>query len=233
MKKETILKFYSDYKIFIFPIAVTISSLILIAFVILPQAIKLISNQETGDILLQRTKFLEVKAQALEGYDEEDLSKKVNFALNVYPPDKDFGSVIGLIQAITAQAGFNIVSLSLGGGPTQTGAQNFNIALEISGPKTLLPSLLSALENAPRLMRVGNITISPAAGSAGVQASLGLEILYQAAPQNFGSIDSPLPELSEVDQELLVKLAGVQPSQQVVGDAPVSTSPRGKDNPFE
>lgn len=233
MKKDIIFEFYSKYKLLIFPIVVAISSLILIAFVILPQTIKLITNQKTGDEALQRTQFLEVKAQTLEGYDEEDLSKKVNFALNIYPPDKDFGNIIGFIQTIVSQAGFSIASLALGGGSTQTGAQSYGVTLELAGPKALMPALLSGFENAPRLMKVGNITISPAAGAQGVQVSLGLVILYQAVPQNFGSVDSPLSELSQKDQDLLVKLARTQPSPQAGGGAAVSSSPRGKENPFE
>ena len=234
MKKETILKFYSSYKLFIFPAVVALSSLILIVLVILPQTLKLITNQKVGEDLLNKSQSLEVKAQTLESINEEDLSRNVRYALAVFPSDKDFGNVVGLIQKITSQTGFNIVSLNLGGNTAaKAGTQSFNVTLQLTGSRALLPSLLSALENAPRLMRVGSLEISSVAGG-GAQVSLGLDVLYSPAPAEFGTVDSPLPKLSQKDEELLVRLARVG-SQSVSGGASsgfVST-PRGKVNPFE
>lgn len=234
MKKETILKFYSNYKLLIFPAAVALSSLILIVLVILPQTIKLVTNQKVGDDLLSRSQNLEVKAQTLESINEEDLSRNVGYALAVYPSDKDFGNVVGIIQKITSQAGFNIVSLSLAGaGTAQAGSQSFNISLQLTGSKALLPILLSGFENAPRLMRVGSLEVSSSAsGAEGVQVSLGLDVLYADAPRDFGTVDSPLPQLSAKDEELLVKLARVGGQSVSAGRTGVST-PRGKTNPFE
>lgn len=233
MKKETILKFYSNYKLLIFPTVVALSSLILIVLVILPQTIKLITNQKAGDDLLNRSQSLEVKAQTLESIDEEDLSRNVGYALAVYPSDKDFGNVVGIIQKITSQAGFNIVSLSLGGaGSAKGGSQSFNISLQLIGSKALLPILLSGFENAPRLMRVGSLEVS-SPGAGGIQVSLGIDVLFSPAPSDFGTVDSPLPQLSEKDEELLVKLARVSGQGGVsTGVSSVST-PRGKTNPFE
>lgn len=234
MKKEAFLKFYSSYKLFIFPAVVTLSSLILIILVILPQTIKLITNQKIGDDLLNKSQNLEVKAQTLESINEEDLSRNVGYALAVFPSDKDFGNVVGLIQNITSQTGFNIVSLNLGGSTaSKTGTQSFNVTLQLIGSKTLLPSLLSALENGPRLMRVDSLEISSAA-TGGIQVSLGLDVLYSPAPSHFGTVDSPLPQLSAKDEELLVKLARVGGEGVSSGASSgfVST-PRGKANPFE
>jgi len=235
MKKETFLKFYSSYKLFIFPAVVTFSSLILIILVILPQTLKLITNQKIGDDLLTKSQSLEVKAQTLESINENDLTRNVGYALAVFPSDKDFGNVVGLIQKITSQTGFNIVSLNLGGNTaSKTGTQSFSVTLQLAGSKALLPNLLSAFENASRLMRVGSLEVSSVVGGGGVQVSLGLDVLYSPAPKDFGTVDSPLPQLSAKDEELLVKLARVG-GQGVSGGGSsgfVST-PRGKVNPFE
>lgn len=232
MKKETILKFYSNYKLLIFPAAVALSSLILIVLVILPQTIKLVTNQKVGDELLSRSENLEVKAQTLEGINEEDLSRNVGYALAVYPSDKDFGNVVGIIQRIASQAGFSIVSLSLGGaGSAIGGSQSFNVSLQLTGSKALLPILLSGFENAPRLMRIGNLEVS-SPGAGGVQVSLGVDVLYANPPRDFGTVDSPLPQLSAKDEELLVKLARVS-GQPVSAPSDFVSTSRGKVNPFE
>ena len=102
MKKEDLLKFYAQYKLFIFPLVVGISSLILIVFVILPQTIKLVTNQGAEEELFNKSQFLEVKAQDLDNLDQEDLSRKVQYVLGVYPADKDFGNIVGIIQSVTS-----------------------------------------------------------------------------------------------------------------------------------
>lgn len=228
MKKEDLLKFYAQYKLFIFPLVVGISSLILIVFVILPQTIKLVTNQGAEEELFNKSQFLEVKAQDLDNLDQEDLSRKVQYVLGVYPADKDFGNIVGIIQSVTSGAGFNIVALNIG----DQNAQNYIITLQVSGPRTLLPLLLSTVEKAPRLIRLDSLEISSTSGSQGIEASLGLNILYSPAPTTFGTVDSPLPTLSSEDEELLTTLASQNPISEGVEEV-VDSGPRGKANPFE
>ena len=232
MKKETIIKFYQRYKIFIFPGVVTLSSLFLIVFAIYPQTSKLIANQKTQGELVNKSQFLETKAQDLENYDEGDLSRKVDFALNSYPSEKDFGNTIGLLQTVTAQSGFNIVSLVLdsGGSSNLASIQSFQVKVELTGTKALLAVLLQNLEGSNRLMRVSSVEISATSDSQKIDAAIVISVLYSPIPSSFGTIDSPLPQLSQKDEELITKLARVgSVSQPSIG----ATGPRGKINPFE
>ncbi|MBI2018659.1 hypothetical protein HYS96_03025 [Candidatus Daviesbacteria bacterium] len=234
MKKEDILKFYSKYRLFVFPAVVALSSLLLIVWVILPQTIKLLTNQATRNDLLHKSQFLEVKAQTLETLDQGDLSKKVEYALNAYPSGKDFGNVLGIIQRITTHTGFSIVSFNVGGSKG-SGDQNYSISLQLIGSRQLISTLLNSLEKAPRLMKVDSIEVSQATGIQGAEVNLGLSVLFSPLPQNFGTVDSPLPELSQNEEELLVRLAGAQEGVGITrgeGEIPLTT-PRGKANPFE
>lgn len=234
MQKEDILKFYSKYRLFVFPATVALSSLLLIALVILPQTIKLVTNQTTGSELLNKSQFLEVKAQTLETLDAGDLTKKVDYALNVYPPGKDFGNVLGIIQRITGQTGFSILSFNIGGSRGSE-TQSYSISLQLIGSRLLVSTLLNSLEKTPRLMKVDSIEVSQATGIQGVEVNLSLSVLFSPLPQNFGTVDSPLPELSQNEEELLVRLAGAQEGVGIAGgEGEVSsTTQRGKANPFE
>lgn len=234
MKKEGILNFYAKYKLFVFPATVALSCLILIALVILPQTMKLLENQKTGNDLIGKSKLLEVKAQTLETLDAEDLSKKVAYALNIYPPDKDFGNMLGVIQQVAGQTGFSIASFNVGGS-RESEVQNYRVSLQLIGPRPFISTLISSLENAPRLMKVDNIEISQAAGNQGVEVNLGLNILFSPLPQDFGTVDSPLPKLSQKEEELIATLAKAREQSGVVSDAgeAVSSTPKGKLNPFE
>lgn len=236
MKKEEILKFYLVYKLFIFPAIIVLSSLILIAFVIYPQITKLIVNQKTQEEIFNKSNFLEAKAQTLESYDPNDLSIKVNYALGAYPTDKDFISTIGLLQNLAAESGFSIGSIALGGEVKSGGPLSYALKLEIIGPTSLLSTLLNNIESSSRIMRVSSVAISFARDAQLGTTSLVIEVLYAAAPAGFGSVDSPLPQISQKDEEIIAKLAKssgmtITPVQQP--QAPVQLGPRGKENPFE
>ena len=232
-KKETLIKFYTEYRLYIFPAIVIISSLILIVFIILPQISKLIANNRAEEDLKVKHNFLEIKVQALENYDAQDLIKKVDFALSSYPADKDFGNVIGLIQNLTAQSGFILSAISLGNqGAKVANAQSFTIKLDATGPRRLLSILFSNVETSSRLMRVGNIDVISTSDQQVVNVSMNIDVLYSPAPQSFGSVDSPLPEISQKEEELITKLAkNITPS--LFSSTNISLPSRGRANPFE
>lgn len=228
--REEITKFYLNYRLYIFPVIVVLSCLILIIFVIYPQITKLVQNQKLQGQILNKSKFLDAKVEALEGYDSADLNQKVNFAINSYPTEQDFVSAIGVLQNLATQSGFNIVSINLGSGSNKAGnTQSYTLRLDISGPQTLIPLLLSNIEDSPKLMRVNSL--DSGGGSQGA-ISLNVDILYAPAPKEFGNVDSPLPELSQKDQEIMTKLAKTGASVFQLQTAS-QLGPRGKANPFE
>lgn len=233
MKKENLTKFYQNYRLYIFPISVALSCLILIIFVIYPQTVSLISNQKTKGEIINRSKFLEVKAQTLENFDTTELNQKLDSTLAAYPNSKDFVNVFGLLQNLTSKSSFTITSISLGALQKDSAvAQSYTIKIEVLGSLNLLPILLNNLESSPRLMRVSSVQTTIGKDPQGSNIALDVEVLYASAPEGFGTIDSPLPELSQKDQEVLATLAKVSTS---VGPQPVTPQlgPRGKANPFE
>lgn len=234
---EEFTKFYQTYKLYIFPIIVGLSSLILIIFVIYPQTVKLILNQQAQGELTTKTQFLDTKVQALEGYDANVLGNQVNLALGFYPADKEIVPILGLLQNIASESGFSIVSISLSGGGVKTQGsktQSYVVKLEALGSIQALPHFLSTIEGSPRLMRVSSFDVTSANSSKGASIAIDVDVLYSAPPSDLGSIDSPLPELSQKDQEVISKLASLNKnsflSQQ---EASVSSGLRGKVNPFE
>ncbi len=235
MKKEELLKFYQTYKLYIFPAGVILSSLILIAFIIYPQVNSLLTGQKTKAQFLERSKFLEAKAQTLQNYASEDLNIKVEYALNSYPVEKDLITGIGLIQNITAGLGFSIKGMTLGPGTLKvSNSQSYGMKLDLSGPAALLPSLLTNIENSPRLMRVTSLETTAGGDRQAVSVGINVDVLYATAPQNFGSIDSAVPQLSAKDEQILAKIVGTgSRGGQLTGPQIIQLPPRGKLNPFE
>lgn len=237
MKKEELLKFYQAYKLFIFPAVVALSSLFLIVFAIIPQTTKLLDNQKVASDLLNKSKFLETKASTLGGYSNNDLSEQVENALSVFPQEKDFGNILGLLQQLTTQSGFSIVSISLGESGSKLAKTNsYSVKLQVKGAKALFQTLLNNLDNSPRLIRVSSIDVSANQASQTIDASLTLDALYASVPQSFGTLDAPLPQLTQQEEGLLASLAATSeagPSSSTVQPVEQPSSPRGKSNPFE
>ena len=231
MKRELLARFYAQYRSVVFPAIVALSSLFLIVFAIYPQTVQLIQNRKTASDLINKSKFLETKVAALESYDEEDLSRKVTLVLGVYPADKDFGNILGLLQEKTSQFGFNITSLSLGNIGSKLGSsESYIVKMEVEGTKVLLPVLLNNLEDSSRLMRISTIDISSSQVSQALTVNLVVEVLYSKLPQAFGTADSPLPEITQKDDQAIVILAELS---RISTPATASSSLRGKPNPFE
>ncbi|MBI2600129.1 hypothetical protein HYW43_04410 [Candidatus Daviesbacteria bacterium] len=234
MRKEEVLNFYLTYKLYLFPVVIVLSSLVLIMFVIYPQTSKLISNQKIAGDILSRATTLEVKAQALENYDSADLGLKVNYALSAYPTDKDFATAIGLLQNLTIQSGFNIASLSIGSSSSKkVGSQSYTIKLDIVGSVLAVPALLNNIEHSPRIMRISGVEVNMDRNSKLAAVSLVVNMLFAPSPTNFGSIDSSLPELSVNDQETIQKIAKFGASVTKPSQAVNLSSPRGREDPFE
>ena len=238
MKKEDLIKFYQTYKLYIFPAVVALSSLFLIVFAIIPQTIKLMDNQKLAQDLVSKSKLLETKVSALEGYDNEDISRKVEVVLSVFPQDKDFLNILGLLQQLTTQSGFSITSIALGdSGSKSANTNSYSIKLQIKGSKALFQTLLDNLESSPRLMRVSSIDISSNQSPQTIEASLTLDALYSSLPQNFGTVDAPLPQITQKEEELLASLSRTNEagpsSSTTTPSSEQPSSPRGKPNPFE
>lgn len=236
MKKENLFKFYQTYKLYIFPIAVVLASLILIFLIILPQTIQLIKAGQTEKEFSTKSKFLEAKGSELENYDEEDLTKKVNYALSALPAEKDFTNIISTIQGLTTQLGFNIISFGLNqsGGDKSTNSQSFGAKVELSGSKALLLTLLNSIENSPRIMRINSLDVTGGGNKDSVNVNLEIAVLFASAPKEFGSVDSPIPTLTEKDEQVLVRLSQSYTSvPSSVVTTTTTLSPTGKANPFE
>lgn len=229
MSKDNTIKFYGQYRLYIFPAVVAISCLILIIFIIFPQVIKLIANSKVESEFKTRSKFLEAKAEALQNYDEADLSRKVGNIFSSIPAEKDFANVLGLLQGLTTQSGFNIISLSFGQIGGSSVKQSYGVKVELLGPKTSLGAFIDNIESSTRLMRISSMDIT--SGKADfVNVALGIEALFSTVPAKLGTVDSPLPEISDKDEQLLTKLARTTTR---VAPTPYQLSPKGKVDPFE
>lgn len=233
--KQTLQTFYQKYKIMLFPIVVAVASLSLIVLVIYPQIVKLITNQQAYNDVLQRSKLLEVKASELESLDENQLRSNLDVALVALPTDQDLGGIIGVINKVVGDSGFSTVSLSVGQpSDSKSIGSQFGLKVEVSGLKESLDRLLNNIESSARVMKVSGVEMS-AGKTGGISVVISIDVYYQPLPNTIGGVEAPLPKLSNEEQAIIAKLASTIPASSVStsSQTPQTLGPRGKSNPFE
>lgn len=236
MKKETILEFYSKYKLILFPSLVSLACLILIALVIFPQAKSLLDGQNNLELSKEKLKTLEVKAQGLDQINETDLKNQLQLALVALPENKEPSAVVGAIQRIAATSGVSLISLGFSSskGNSVGGADSFSIKAQIASSTAGISQFLNNLSETPLALNVTGISISSATSADLLAADLQIDVYFSPIPKTLGSVEDPLPELSAEEKTLINRLAKAQIVTPVSQSSTPSTIlPRGKSNPFE
>lgn len=233
MNKEALTLLYQKYQYVVFPVLIILSSLILIGLVIFPQILRLLSNQQVLTGLNQKSEFLDVKASQLEVIDEQNLREKLNVALLSLPAEKDLSSIVGILQSIITQSGFNLITLQVIQIASNTEVSGFSVKLEVAGPISAMNQLLNNIETDPRVMKVSGVELNQQQGSTSVSATITVDAFYSPLPSSLGAIDAPLPKLTEKDEELVATLAKNTGAVIRPTTSPSNLPPRGKTDPFE
>lgn len=238
MLKQTLADFYSKYKVIIYPFVVGVASLSLIILVILPQIRGYFNSKEDEKLMQNRLKSLEIKAEELEAIPEESLRRRVLSATVALPSEKDYTSIIGLLQRLTAEAGVNLESVTLdsGGVKETTGASSFGVKIDVSAGSSSFDEFLKKIESSPAVLKIGSLTTDASVENV-ISGSLVIDVFYSPAPKALGSVDSPLPKLTEEEevlaQELVSSIAIAPAVSTTTSEQPAKLPPRGKANPFE
>lgn len=233
MESQRIFEFYKKYRIIIFPVVSSIAGLVLIATIIVPQLLKLVENNSSYIQITEKNSFLETKAQELSSIDSTDLQRKVNISFLALPAYKDLAEVIGLLQKTISQSGFSLVSLQFGKDTTISGQQAFRVIATVQGASTAFSSLMESVEHSYRPMKINSIEITNPRNSQEIVGTLNIDVFYTSIPNALGSVEAPLPKLDAKDEEVIANLSRVAPRSEINITDFATTSPRGKENPFE
>lgn len=238
MKRKAVVNFYIKYKLVIYPFAVGLASIALILLVIIPQLRSYFSSKEDRQVTLNRLKILESKAVELESISDKDLTRRLQSATLALPSEKDYTTIIGLLQKMSAETGVSLQSVILdtgGSKDTGGGVSSFSVKIECSSSKFGFDEFLKKIDGSYAVLKIGSLSTDIAIDDS-IAASLVLDVYYSPAPKILGSVDSPLPKLTEEEEALAQELSAnfvTAPVTSGVSGQPVNILPRGKVNPFE
>lgn len=220
----------------IWPVIVGISSVVVLAFVIVPQLLNYLSVRDQIDQTQNKSENLEAKANELGSINDLLTQKDLKVVFSVLPTDQDVPRAMMILQEMVAKSGLELKSTSFGASGQSLGKNSFQLNIAVSGQINLLRDFLIKLQNASRLFQVESIGVQFQKNQGIIEAEIPLSVFYQTELEIIGSPNEPIPKISDKDKELLSKLyQSVGQMDESLNNAEASSAsiPLGKYDPFE
>lgn len=227
---------YLKYKLIFLPVSVGIASIVILAFVVVPQFMSYLKMRgEIGDIK-KHTTALEAKAIELDSINEEDTKHKLQIVLTVLPTDQDVPSAAAMLQDLVTKSGLILQNTSYSGSGKASGKGSFQLSITVSGQVTLVKRFLDNLKDAPQVFQVESLTTTFHPGGT-VEAQMPISVFYEAVPGSVSNLDQPIAKLNDKEEQLVADLGNVLQQMQHEALAqmasPSANIPLGKIDPFE
>lgn len=229
---QDLTKYYTKYKIFVWPIAVAVIGLVVVTSVIMPQFTSYLKiKDEIANLDNQSIKY-EDKAAGLEDIDTVATKEGLKVALTVLPTDQDVPEAMASLQDIVDQSGLILQGISYNS--ARGGKDNFQFNTTIVGPMSSLKEFFIKMNESSRVFRVDSISARFQRNSIITEAEVPLSVFYSPSVEiALGSFDQPAPKLTKKEEELLSQLSNSMPKATSSALEDTSSIPLGKINPFE
>lgn len=224
-------EFYIKYKLIIWPVAVGLSSIILLALVIIPQLLTYLNVKNKINDMQKRSGVLEVKAQGLEQIDEGSNQQNLALVFSLLPKDQTVPEAMVTLQDIISRSGLVLKSTNYGGGRKADKGNSFQLSVGVSGPLLSVKNFLVNLQDAPRIFQVESISVQFQKSLSIVDVDIPISVYYEPTSEGTSSLDQPISQLTDKETSILNNLARL--SNRSVFSEDTSSVELGKLDPFE
>lgn len=226
---------YFKYKYIIWPVVIGLSSVIILAFVVVPQILEYLNIRNQISDLQSKYSFLEAKAAELESIDESATSENLKVVFTILPTDQEVLRAMAALQSLVAGSGLELQNTNFASTKLSGDKDSFQLNLTVAGQIGNLRNFLIKLQDASRVFQIESIGVQFLRSKSAIEAEIPVTVFYQKTPQALGPIDQKVAQLSDTERQLLGKLSAIvsQPAGTSGAVASDSTVPLGKSNPFE
>lgn len=224
--------FYLQYHQYMVPGIVLVTGLLITSLVTIPQLFKSFETFKKIDELKAKKAFYQTKVATLEGIDLELYKRNLDTALIALPAEKNIPGVAGELLTALGSSGLSLEGITFASTPIEAGKiSELSFKIEVSGSKENLTNFLDRIKLTPRIIKLTSIDISKA--GAKVNTSIGFATLYQLLPENIGSIDEVVPQITSQEIQVLTDIeAKTRSIPQITPSATGPTAVSGKLDPF-
>lgn len=230
MTTEVLREFFIKYRIFIIPAVVGLVSLLIIAFVIIPQVLEIFIERGKVGELNNKIVLLNKKAADLNSLDENVLQKELTTALTVMPTNRDVPQTMAVLQGLISKYNLSLKSTTYSSGG-KTAQNSFQLTISILGSLQSTRDFINSLREAQRIFKVESIILRFQPEGNAVATDLPITVFYQPAPTAAISVDAPIANLDSNQQQLLANLTKLTAGGEIFATA--AAVPVGKADPFQ
>lgn len=200
---------YYQYKEYIVPVVVILTSLVLFVMVCIPLTQKILLLPSEEEAALQRIKVLEQNAGFLSSLNEGDLDNTLILVSKALPPEKDFAGILRALSDAAAASGISLgdFSFAIGDlsqakeGGSQLGIEmTLNVSATIASTKQFLKELAARFP----LSQVGSVQVGQ------TTAMVNIMFYYQPFQQLQLDESKILQPLSAKEVKLIEELSKFQ-----------------------
>lgn len=227
---------YVKYSYIIWPVMVGLSSIIILALVIIPQFLTYLNVKNQINQTQNKSQNLEAKASELEIINDVSTQKDLKVVFSILPMDQDVPNAMIVLQDLITRSGLDLRSTTFGSSKQVAGKNSFQLNITVSGQIQLLRDFLIQLQNSSRLFQVESISVQFQKDKGTIEADIPLSVYYQPTLGEIGPLSQPLPKFSDKNEELLSKLTTIinQANKSLnLAEASSSSVPMGKSDPFQ
>lgn len=205
------------------PIGAICASLLILVLIIWPKVNEILELKSSNEQLVSRAQNLESKASLLSGLNQENLEKQLTSAEQLLPSDKNTFSILRQIENTAGLSGIllNRVEAVAGtinvggstakapaGGSAATFSPSVQIRLSTTSDYQSLLQFLSSLYAFSRVITIDAISLSAAVGEGiQIQTNFAIDAYWKSLPENLGSIEAPIGDLTQAEKDLLKDVA--------------------------
>lgn len=218
-------------------------------FVLIPKISQVLDFRKEITVQKERITKLSEKLTTLDSYSETELLELSNLLLEAIPNEKNFYLLLSQSKEAFKQSNVSFGKFSLSPGlVSSTSASTtqakkddkddstVSLGVAFSSSFEALLNLIQKTEKSVPFLQLANLrlgTITPASSSAtfDLVGDLSIENYFRPLPKTLGTIETPLPKLSEADKKLLGEIKNWQRFQFEEG-AVSSEEVSGRENPF-
>ena len=225
--------FFVQHRQLVIPGLVLVVAILISVLVTIPQFLRLFETFKTIAELSEKKAFFAEKITTLKGIDEELYRKNLETALIALPVDKDVPGVTGGLLVALSSSGMSLNGINFAVNSVEGAVvSEYTLKMDISGQESDLRSFLDRIKLIPRIVKLTTLEVSKGRSET-LGVTVSLVTLYQNLPENIGTVDEKVPQLTDADYVTLNEIKRkVDALPQTAVSEGSSSSSTGKQNPF-
>lgn len=222
------------YNHLVMPVIAIGISILVLAFVVIPNALKIPQTNDDIDSANSQISTLEEKIHDLDAVDVATYQNYIDTAYSAIPSDQNLPDLFGQLLYLLKSNNLVMTNISFPS-PKQgagTSVTNVTITIGIQGTGADTVAFIDNLKKSPRIVKVDNVQMTESKDSSALQTTMEIVTYFQNNLSLTPNLTQPVRQLSASDKSLLDTIQGYIDAFPKVNQGS-ATGPVGKTNPFQ